>query len=71
MSDRETAELEAERERLFKLPRPSRWDQGSWVQGAIYALSWVIARRGAEVSPARAIDLWPFPETKGDNATAD
>ena len=52
--NRETPELEAERLRLDAQSKPTRWDRASWICGAMYALGWVINRRGAEVAPLAA-----------------
>jgi hypothetical protein len=52
--NRETRELEAERLRLDAQSGPTRWDRASWIRGAMYALAWVINRRGAEIAPLEA-----------------
>jgi len=51
---RETQQLERERARLESAPAPQVWDRGSWIRGAMYALAWVICRRGAELPPLEA-----------------
>lgn len=54
--NRETAEIEAARAALEQQPppRPDRWDRASWMRGAMYALGWVINRRGATIPPLEA-----------------
>lgn len=54
-SVRESRELQAEYDRLVAaVPVSHPFDRNSWMKGAMYALAWVIHRRGAAVAPLDA-----------------
>lgn len=61
---RETDALEREFQRLAAERLAISWDRGSWIRGAMYALAWVINRRGAAVPPLEAAKAF-VPETGG------
>ena len=64
LPNRETDQIEAEYSRLAANPLPEKWDRASWIRGAMYALAWIVNRRGGETAPSAAADdpaYWAAP----------
>lgn len=59
---RETQELEAEYAALSgECGTIPSWDRDSWIRGAMYAVAWMLNRRGAALTPVRASRLFLPP----------